>query len=694
MAIPLNKFRNIGIAAHIDAGKTTVTERILFYTGVSHKIGEVHEGETTTDWMEQEKERGITITSAAITCEWKGYQVNIIDTPGHVDFTIEVGRSLRVLDGVVAVFCGVGGVQPQSETVWRQTNRYKVPRIVFVNKLDRIGANYFKVLEDIETKMKANVIAMQMPIGQSEDFVAIVDLLTRKMASFGESAELGSVITWSDVPEEHKERVEELRLKMVEQACDSDDALAEKFLNGEEISIEEIKAAVRQGVINRTLTPAFCGSAFKNKGVQLLLDAVLDYLPSPLDIPPVEGIVPDTDKVELRKADPKEPFSGLVFKIMTDPFVGILSFVRVYSGTLTAGSYVYNASKGTKERVSRLVRMHANKREEISELAAGDIGAVVGLKDAVTGDTICDEKHPILLEKIDIPAPVISAAVEPKSKSDYEKMVIGLRKLMQEDPSFQFSYDKETAQTAIKGMGELHLEIICDRLKREHKVEVTQGKLQVAFKETIQKPVEAEGKFIRQSGGKGQYGHVWIKLEPLARGKGYEFENGLVGGTVPREFVPAIEKGLAEARHTGVLGGYPTVDLKAIVFDGSYHDVDSSEMAFKIASAMAFKAAMTKADPVLLEPIMKVEVETPEEYMGDLMGDLSSRRGRILGMETRGGSQVIMSEVPLSEMFGYATQLRSMTKGRAGYSMEFECYREVPRAAQEQILAETGNKVS
>jgi elongation factor G len=694
MAVPLNRFRNIGIAAHIDAGKTTVTERILFYTGVSHKIGEVHEGETTTDWMEQEKERGITITSAAITCEWQGHQVNIIDTPGHVDFTIEVGRSLRVLDGVVAVFCGVGGVQPQSETVWRQTNRYKVPRIVFVNKLDRIGADYFKVLDDIKAKMKANIVAMQIPVGRSDEFTAIIDLLTRKMASFGESAELGSVITWSEVPAEYKDQVEELRLKLVEKACDVDDVLAEKFLNGEEISIEEIKKAVRQGVIERTLIPAFCGSAFKNKGVQLLLDAVVDYLPSPLDIPPVEGTVPGTEKVEIRKADPKEPFAGLVFKIMTDPFVGIISFIRVYSGTLTAGSYVYNASKGTKERVSRLVRMHANKREEIAELAAGDIGAVVGLKDAITGETICDEKHQILLEKIDIPAPVIEAAVEPKSKSDYEKMVIGLRKLMQEDPSFQFSYDKETAQTAIKGMGELHLEIICDRLKREHKVEVTQGKLQVAFKETIQKPVTAEGKFIRQSGGRGQYGHVWIKLEPMERGKGYEFENGLVGGTIPREFVPAVEKGLAEARHTGVLGGFPTVDFKATVTDGSYHDVDSSEMAFKIAAAMAFKTAMKQADPVLLEPIMKVEVETPEEYMGDLMGDLSSRRGRILGMESRGGSQVILSEVPLAEMFGYATQLRSMTKGRAGYSMEFECYREVPRGAQEQILAAIGSKVS
>lgn len=695
MAVPLDRFRNIGIAAHIDAGKTTVTERILFYTGVSHKLGEVHEGEATTDWMEQEKERGITITSAAITCAWKDHQINIIDTPGHVDFTIEVGRSLRVLDAVVAVFCGVGGVQPQSETVWRQANRYKVPRIIFVNKLDRIGADYFKVLNDVNAKLSANAVAMQMPVGQSEDFVAIIDLLEGKMATFGESADRGSVITWSEIPAEHKERAAELRIKIVEKACDIEDALAEKYLEGEEISIPEIKAALRKGVEARKVVPAFCGSAFKNKGVQLLLDAVIDYLPSPLDIPPVEGIVPGTGAVEMRKADPKEPFSGLVFKIMTDPFVGVLSFVRVYSGTLSSGSYVYNSTKGSKERVSRLVRMHANKREEISELAAGDIGAVVGLKDATTGDTICDEKSPILLEKIDIPTPVISAAVEPKSKADYEKMILGLHKLMKEDPSFQFSYDKETAQTVIRGMGELHLEIICDRLKREHKVEVTQGKLQVAFKETIQQPAEAEGKFIRQSGGRGQYGHAWIRVEPQERGKGYEFKNGIVGGTIPREFIPAVEKGLDEAHQTGILGGFPTVDFKATVFDGSYHDVDSSEMAFKIAAAMAFKAAMAKANPVLLEPIMKVEVETPEEYMGDLIGDLSSRRGKILGMESKGvGTQLIMSEVPLAEMFGYATQLRSMTKGRASYSMEFECYREVPRVVQEQIVAASGTKVS
>lgn len=686
MSTPLDRYRNIGIAAHIDAGKTTVTERILFYTGVTHKLGEVHEGAATTDWMEQEKERGITITAAAISCTWKNFQVNIIDTPGHVDFTIEVGRSLRVLDGVIAVFCGVGGVQPQSETVWRQANRYKVPRIIFVNKLDRIGADYFRVINDINTKLGANAVAMQLPIGASEDFSAIIDLLTRKMATFGE-ADKGATITWHDVPAEYKDRVEELRVKIVEKACDIDDALAEKFLNEEEISIPEIKAALRNGVINRQVVPAFCGTAFKNKGVQLVLDGVIDYLPSPLDIPAVTGEVPGTSQIEERAADPQGKFSGLVFKIMTDPFVGVLSFVRVYSGTLRSGSYVYNSTKDVKERVSRLVKLHANKREEIEELHAGDIGAIVGFKEAVTGDTICDEDYPILLEKIDIPAPVISTSVEPKSKADYEKMTLGLRKLMQEDPSFQFTFDKETSQTVIRGMGELHLEIIVDRLKREHKVEVTQGKLQVAFKETIQKPFEAEGKYIKQSGGRGQYGHVWMKFEPLERGKGFEFVNAIVGGTVPREFIPGIQKGIEDAKNTGVLGGFQTVDFRATVFDGSYHDVDSSELAFQVAASLAFKEGMSKADPVLLEPIMKVEVETPEDYMGDVMGDLNSRRGRILGMDAKGSSQLIMAEVPLAEMFGYATQLRSMTKGRASYSMEFECYREVPKHTQDQILS-------
>jgi elongation factor G len=680
----LQKYRNIGIAAHIDAGKTTVTERILYYTGTIHKVGEVHEGETTTDWMEQERERGITITSAAISCSWKGYNVNIIDTPGHVDFTIEVGRSLRVLDGVIAVFCGVGGVQPQSETVWRQANRYKVPRIIFVNKLDRIGANYFRVLDDVNMKLKGNALAMQLPVGESEDLRGIIDLLTMKMAIC--EGDTNVDVRWTEIPEEYKKQAQELRAKIVEKAADLDEKLGEKFLNEEELSLEEIKAALRKGTIDKRVVPAFCGTAFKNKGVQLLLDAVLDYLPSPLDIPPVEGIIPGTEKTEVRKASVDEPFSGLIFKLMTDPFVGSLNFVRVYSGVLKSGSYVYNSTRGTKERVSRLVKMHADKKEEIAELKAGDIGAVVGIKDANTGDTLCDEARPILLEKIDIPAPVISTSVEPKNKGDYDKMTTALRKMAQEDPSFQFTYDKETNQTVIKGMGELHLEIIVDRIKREQKVDLEQGKLQVAFKETVTKPADVEGKYIKQSGGRGQYGHVWIKMKPLDRGAGYKFSNDVVGGTIPREFIPAVEKGLLEALNTGVLGGYPVVDFEVSLYDGSYHDVDSSELAFKMAASMAFKSAMEKGDPILLEPVMKVEVETPEEYMGDVMGDLNSRRGRILGMESRMGNSIINAEVPLAEMFGYATTLRSMTKGRASYSMEFERYGEVPKHATEQIL--------
>ncbi len=684
MSNAFNRYRNIGIAAHIDAGKTTVTERILFYTGVSHKIGEVHEGETTMDWMEQERERGITITSAATQCTWKNHIINIIDTPGHVDFTIEVERSLRVLDGVVAVFSGVDGVQPQSETVWRQADRYHVPRLMFINKLDRIGADYFKVVKDVTDKLGANVVAMQVPVGHSENFIGIIDVLTNRMATF--EGEMGEVIVWKDVPSEYADTVAETREKIIAAACDCSDALADKYLNEEELKIDEIKAAIRKGVLDIKVVPAFAGSAFKNKGVQLLLDGVVDYLPSPLDVPPVEGINPRTDAKELRKADPKEPFSALVFKIMTDPFVGVLNFIRVYSGTLEAGSYVFNARTGSKERVSRLVRMHANKREEISSVSAGDIAAVMGVKDAITGDTLCAEGHLVALESITLPVPVISTSVEPKNKADYEKMAISLRKLMQEDPSFQFSYNEETGQTIISGMGELHLEIIVDRLKREHKVEVNQGKLQVAYKETIQKPVEAEGKFIKQSGGRGQYGHVWFKFEPLERGTGCEFENKVVGGTIPREFIPGAKKGFEEAVTAGVLGGYPVVDIKGILYDGSYHDVDSSELAFKIAASMAFKSGCAKASPCLLEPIMKVEVDTPEEYMGDVMGDLNSRRGRVLGMDSRGDKQIIKAEVPLGEMFAYATALRSMTKGRATYSMEFECYREVPKNVESQIL--------
>ena len=684
MSQQLVKRRNIGIAAHIDAGKTTVNERILFYTGVSHKMGEVHEGAAVMDWMEQERERGITITSAATTCFWKEYQVNIIDTPGHVDFTIEVERSLRVLDGVIAVFSAVDGVQPQSETVWRQANRYKVPRIAFANKMDRVGASFDKVIKDIREKLGGNVVVMQVPVGSADDFTGIIDVLTEKMATF--EGDMGTTIVWSDVPSEYVDRVKELRIKIIEAACEYSDALAEKFLNEQEISLPEIKSALRIGVIQQKVVPAFCGTAFKNKGVQLVLDAVIDYLPSPLEVPPVEGLDPYTDKKVLVKPDPAAPFYSLAFKIMTDPFVGVLNFIRVYSGELKAGSYVYNARTGSKERVSRLLKMHANKREEIDSVRAGDIAAIVGVKDTITGDTLYGDSAPkLLLESITIPIPVISTSVEPKNKADYEKMGLSLRKLMQEDPSFRFSYNEETGQTVIEGMGELHLEIIVDRLKREHKVEVQQGKLQVAYKETIQKSADAEGKFIRQSGGRGQYGHVWIKLEPLERGKGYEFVDKVVGGAIPKEYLPGIQKGLLETLTAGVIAGYPVVDVRATVYDGSYHDVDSSEMAFKFAASMAFKAGMKQASPVLLEPIMKVVVETPEEYMGDVMGDLNSRRGRILGMDPLTDKQVITAEVPLGEMFGYATDLRSKTKGRASYTMEFECYREVPRNVKESI---------
>lgn len=683
MSTPLERYRNIGIAAHIDAGKTTVTERILFYTGITHKIGEVHEGETTMDWMVQERERGITITSAATTCVWKNHHINIIDTPGHVDFTIEVGRSLRVLDGVIAVFSGVDGVQPQSETVWRQANRYHVPRLIFVNKMDRIGADFPRVVADIKNKLGANAVAMQIAVGVSEDFNGIIDVLTAKLARF--EGEMGTNVVWSDAPAEYAEKIKELRTKIIEAAAEVDDAVAEKFLNEQEISNEEINKALRKGVIARKIVPAFCGTAFKNKGVQLVLDAVIQYLPSPIDRPPVTGMNENKEEIQIA-SDPKAPFSALVFKIMTDPFVGVLNFVRVYSGELKAGSYVYNSRARSKERVSRLVRMHANQREEIDSIQAGDIAAVVGVREAVTGDTLCSDNKVIYLESIDIPAPVISASIEPRNKADYEKMVLTLKKLMQEDPSFRFSYNEETGQTVIEGMGELHLEIKVDLLRRDHKIDVVQGKLQVAYKETIQKPTEVEGKFIRQSGGRGQYGHVWLKIEPLARGKGFEFVNGIVGGSVPREFIPAVEKGLLEAITTGVLGGYPAVDMKVTLFDGSYHDVDSSEMAFKIAASMAFKSGCAKASPVLLEPIMSVEVETPEEYMGDVMGGLSSKRGKIQGMEMRSSNQVITAEVPLGEMFGYATELRSATKGRATYSMEFKHYAEAPKNIEEAVV--------
>lgn len=685
MSVPLDRIRNIGIAAHIDAGKTTVTERVLFYTGLSHKIGEVHEGAATTDFMEQERERGITIQSAAVTCQWKNCQINIIDTPGHVDFTIEVGRSLRVLDGVVAVFCAVGCVQPQTETVWRQANRYRVPRIIFINKMDRIGADYFKAINDANTKLQANAIAMQLPVGESDGFTGVIDLLSRQYSTFSEG-DRGATVTVSDVPAEHKDRVEALRAALIEKICELDDELSEKFLNEQEITIPELKKVLRKGVLDRRIVPAFCGTAFKDKGIQPMLDAVVDYLPCPLDVKAVMGEVPGTGKMEERHPDPKEPLAGLVFKIATDQF-GTLCFVRIYSGTLKSGSYIYNATRGNKERVSRLVRLHANKREEVEELQAGDIGAIVGLKDVMTGDTICHEDNKIVLEKIDVPAPVISTSVEPKNKSDYEKMTIALRKMTQEDPSLRFTFDRETGQTVIRGMGELHLEIVVDRLKREHKVEATQGKLQVAYKETIQRKVEAEGKFIKQSGGRGQYGHVWIRFEPLERGKGFEFVDAIVGGSVPREFIPPVQKGLEDAIQTGILGGYQVVDVRATLFDGSYHDVDSSEMAFQVAASLALKEAMRNGDACLLEPIMKVEVETPEEYLGDVMGDLNSRRGRILGMEDKHGAQIVLAEVPLAEMFGYSTVLRSMSKGRATYTMEFDSYQKVPKATQEQVVS-------
>lgn len=685
MSIALSKVRNIGIAAHIDSGKTTVTERILYYTGVVHRIGEVHEGAATTDFMEQERERGITIQSAAITCEWNKHQINIIDTPGHVDFTIEVGRSLRVLDGVVSVFCGVGGVQPQSETVWRQANRYKVPRIIFVNKLDRVGADYFKVIDQINKKLHGNAIAMQMPIGESEHFYGIIDLFTRKFITF-DSDNLGSKMIIKDIPSEYVEKMESLRSSMIEKICELDDNLSERFLDEKKISDAELIVALRKGVIERKITPAFCGTAFKNKGIQLLLDAIIEYLPSPLDVESVEGIPVDGGEPVHCKPSPIEPLAALVFKIITDQF-GILSFVRVYSGILKAGSYVYNSTRNSKDRISRLVRLRANKKEEIAELSAGDIGAIVGLKDPTTGDTICDESRKIFLEKIDVPAPVISASVEPLNKADYEKMIFALRKMTQEDPSLHFTYDKDTSQTIIKGMGELHLEIVVDRLKREHKVEVVQGKLQVAYRETIQKSCNSEGKYIKQSGGRGQYGHVKIKFEPLPRGAGFQFINDIFGGTIPKEYIPAVQKGLEDAKNNGIIAGYQVVDFKATLYDGSFHEVDSSEMAFQIATSLCLKDAMQNASACLLEPIMKVEVESPMEYFGDVMGDLNSRRGKICGMEMNDEIQIVIAEVPLSEMFGYSTELRSMTKGRATYTMEFLIYREVPRAIQETIVS-------
>ncbi|EAY55959.1 MAG: Translation elongation factor G [Leptospirillum sp. Group II 'C75'] len=683
---PLEKTRNIGIMAHIDAGKTTTTERILFYTGMLHRMGEVHEGTTVMDWMEQERERGITITSAATTCFWKDNRINIIDTPGHVDFTIEVERSLRVLDGAIAVFDSVQGVEPQSETVWRQADKYRVPRIAFMNKMDRIGADFYTSVQTMVDRLKAKPIPVQIPIGKESEFVGVIDLLEMR-GIFYDDETLGAKYIVREIPEDMKELASEYREKLVESVAELDDELMEKFLNGSDISSSELKAALRKITISMKGTPVLCGAAFKNKGIQLLLDAVIDYLPSPVDVPDIIGIDPKTEQEITRKASDSEPFSGLAFKIMTDPFVGQLTFFRVYSGKLEAGSYVYNSTKKVKERIGRLLLMHADKREDIKEVSAGDIAAAVGLKNTMTGDTLCDEASPIILEVIDFPEPVISVAIEPKTKADQEKLSLSLGKLSQEDPSLRINTDEETAQTILSGMGELHLEIIVDRLKREFKVDANVGKPQVAYRETINSAVSSEGKYIRQTGGRGQYGHVVLEIEPLERGLGFVFENKIVGGVVPKEYIPAIEKGVVEALQGGVLAGYPVVDLKVALVFGSYHDVDSSEMAFKIAGSMAVKDGVKKAKATILEPIMKVEVIVPEEYLGDTMGDLNSRRGKILGMHNRSGAQVIEALVPLAGMFGYATDLRSMTQGRGLFSMLFNSYEQVPKVVADEIIA-------
>jgi elongation factor G len=672
--------------AHIDAGKTTTTERILYYTGVTYKIGEVDDGTAVMDWMVQEQERGITITSAATTCSWKDHRINIIDTPGHVDFTIEVERSLRVLDGAVAVFDSVAGVEPQSETVWRQADKYHVPRIAFMNKMDRVGADFFMSIGSMVERLGASPVAVQVPIGAEDEFSGVVDLVQMKAIYFTDE-KIGAGYIESEIPEHLIPQVRQYREKMLEVLADVDEKIMEKFLGGERISPEEISAALRKGTLEMKINPVFCGSAFRNKGIQLLLDATINYLPSPLDIPPVTGVIPGNGTHQVRNANEADPFSALAFKVMTDPFVGQLTFIRVYSGRLVAGSYVYNSTKGIKERVGRLLQMHANKREEIKEVIAGDIVAVVGLKGTLTGDTLCDEKDPIVLESMEFPDPVLSVAIEPKTKADQEKLSQSLAKLAQEDPSFKVSFNEETGQTIISGMGELHLEIIVDRLLREFKVGANVGKPQVAYKETIRKGSRAEGKFVRQSGGRGQYGHVIIGIEPLQAGKGFEFENKIVGGSVPREYIPAINKGIKEATDRGILAGYPVVDVKATLFDGSYHEVDSSEMAFKIAASMAFREAAKKASPVLLEPAMSVEVVTPEEYMGDVIGDLNSRRGKVQNIERRGNTQIIRVSAPLAEMFGYATDLRSKTQGRATYTMQFSHYEEAPKGITEEIAA-------
>lgn len=681
----LERTRNIGIMAHIDAGKTTTTERILFYTGRVHKLGEVHEGTATMDWMVQEQERGITITSAATTCQWREHRINIIDTPGHVDFTVEVERSLRVLDGAVAVFDAKGGVEPQSETVWRQADKYGVPRIAYVNKMDIVGADFLGTLNQLRTRLGANPVAIQLPVGAEDTFRGIVDLV--RMQAYFYSDDLGTRGEFVAIPEELAELAAERRQMLLEAVADTDDDLMMKFLEGEEISEAEIRRGLRKGTVSSTLVPVICGSSYRNKGVQPLLDAVVEYLPSPLDVGAVKGIDPRTEEAAEREPSDAEPFSALAFKIATDPFVGKLAFFRVYSGTLSSGSYVYNVTKGRRERIGRILQMHANHREEIETVYTGDIAAAVGLKDTTTGDTLADEQHPVVLEAMHFPDPVISVAIEPKTKADQDKMGAALGKLAEEDPTFRMHTDQETGQTIIAGMGELHLEIIVDRLLREFKVQANVGKPQVAYKETVRSTVEAEGKFIRQTGGRGQYGHVWVKVEPLQPGQGFEFVNKIVGGVVPREYIPAVEAGVREALETGVLAGYPTIDVRVTLFDGSYHEVDSSEMAFKIAGSMGYKAAATKAHPVLLEPIMSVEVLVPEDYMGDVIGDLNARRGRIEGMEPRPGSvQAIRGFVPLAEMFGYATDLRSRTQGRGTYTMQFAHYDEAPRHVAEQVV--------
>ncbi len=689
---PIERYRNIGISAHIDAGKTTTTERILFYTGVSHKLGEVHDGAATMDWMEQEQERGITITSAATTCFWKGmdmsypeHRFNIIDTPGHVDFTIEVERSMRVLDGACMVYCAVGGVQPQSETVWRQANKYKVPRLAFVNKMDRTGANFFKVYDQMRTRLRANPVPVVIPIGAEENFKGVVDLIKMKAILWDETSQ-GMKFEYQDIPADLLASAKEWREKMVEAAAEASEELMNKYLENGDLDEADIKLGLRTRTIATEVQPMLCGTAFKNKGVQRMLDAVIDFLPSPVDIPPVQGM--DTrDQPAQREADDKEKFAALAFKLMTDPFVGQLTFVRVYSGVLKSGDTVYNPVKGKKERIGRILQMHANNREEISEILAGDIAACVGLKEVTTGETLCDPDAEIILERMVFPEPVISQAVEPKTKADQEKMGIALSRLAKEDPSFRVRTDEESGQTIISGMGELHLEIIVDRMKREFGVEATVGKPQVAYRETIRKPVEIEGKYVKQSGGKGQYGHVWLKVEPQEEGKGYEFVDAIKGGVVPREFIPSVDKGVKDTMNSGVMAGYPVVDVKVTLFDGSYHDVDSSQIAFELAASMAFKDGCRKATPVLLEPMMSVEVETPEDYAGTVMGDLSSRRGMVQGMDDMvGGGKAIKAEVPLSEMFGYATTLRSLTQGRATYTMEFKHYSEAPKNVADAVI--------